>query len=365
MTTMPSKRSRIRRWFTTLNKMWLGTLTLAVLSAAVVGTVVIGKLPIGKTGYEAEFAQAAQIRKGDRATVAGITVGEVDGLRLAGDRVIVSFHVQNDVHLGAETRAAIKLTTILGSRYLELTPAGSGALPQHRIGLESTAVPYDLQKTLQDATATFDQVDADRVAQSLTVLATNMGGVPEALPQALVNIKSLSSIVSARRDQLGSLLRATDSVTSLMRNQQANLGTLVLQGRDLLAEVAARRAALERLFASATSLVHRIDSMLDDQPVIDQLMTDIHDLALMLGKNDALIRNVFQALPVTVRNVTNAFGNGNAVDVNDPAGPFIDSWMCAISGRAKQFGLTQYFQDCQPSPDPWPGWPPPQPERVP
>ena len=25
----------------------------------------------------------------------------------------------------------------------------------------------------------------------------------------------------------------------------------------------------------------------------------------------------------------------------------IDSWMCAISGRAKQFGMIEYFKDCQ------------------
>jgi hypothetical protein len=27
--------------------------------------------------------------------------------------------------------------------------------------------------------------------------------------------------------------------------------------------------------------------------------------------------------------------------------PLIDSWMCAISGRAKQFGMIQYFKDCK------------------
>jgi len=25
----------------------------------------------------------------------------------------------------------------------------------------------------------------------------------------------------------------------------------------------------------------------------------------------------------------------------------IDSWMCAISGRAKQFGMIEYFKDCK------------------
>jgi hypothetical protein len=28
-------------------------------------------------------------------------------------------------------------------------------------------------------------------------------------------------------------------------------------------------------------------------------------------------------------------------------GIVVDSWMCAISGRAKQFGMIPYFKDCK------------------
>ena len=43
----------------------------------------------------------------------------------------------------------------------------------------------------------------------------------------------------------------------------------------------------------------------------------------------------------------NATGSGNAVDLNVSNGLLVDSWMCAISGRAKQFDMIQYFQDCK------------------
>lgn len=59
-------------------------------------------------------------------TIAGIKVGQIENVALAGDHVIVGFYLDNGIALGADTRAAIKLTTILGSRYLELSPAGEG-----------------------------------------------------------------------------------------------------------------------------------------------------------------------------------------------------------------------------------------------
>lgn len=343
----------------------LGIITLLVIVVTSAVIIVVGRLPLGQTSYEAEFAQAAQIRPGDGATVAGISVGSVEGVRLAGDRVVVSFRVRDDVRLGSDTRAAIKLTTILGSRYLELSPAGTGDLPDHRIPLSNTAVPYDLQRTLQDSTTTFEQIDADRVTQSLTVLSTSLQGLPEALPGALDNVKALSSIIADRRHQITTLLASSDQVTTLLRNQRADLGVLILQGRDLLREAVSRQDALRRLFDSVTVLVNRIEGILHDQPAIRDLVADVSSLADLLGRNDALLKDLLQVLPVTVRNVTNTFGSSNAAEVVAPAGPFIDSWMCAISGRAKQFGLTEYFQDCEPAPDPFPGWPPPQPERLP
>lgn len=357
---------RLKRPIEGYNKIWLGTISLALIAAVVAVLIVgVGRLSAGQSGYRGEFLQAAQIRPGDQVTVAGISVGAVNGVELAGDRVIVKFKVRNDVHLGRDTRAAIKLTTLLGSRYLELSPAGTGELDHRTVGLANTSVPYDLQKTLADATTTFEQLDADRVAESLTTLSHALDGVPEALPQALGNVESLATVISGRRDQIASLLRSVDTVTAMIRDQQANLGSLVVQGRDLLGEIVSRRAAVQRLFESATALVDTIKTILDDQPATNELLANMRDFSHMIGEKDALLRNMLQVLPVGFRNVTNASGSGTAIDVNVPAGILVDSWMCALSARAKQFNLTPYFTDCKPAADIWPGWPPPDPARAP
>ena len=90
-------------------------MALAILVVAVVG---YGRLNVGKTRYFGEFAQAAQIKKGNQVTVAGVQVGTVNGVKLTSDHVVVTFNIRDDMHLGAATDAAIKLTTILGSATL-------------------------------------------------------------------------------------------------------------------------------------------------------------------------------------------------------------------------------------------------------
>lgn len=328
------------------NDTWLGAAALGVVAVLIAAVVGIGSLNLGHQSYRAEFAQAAELRPGDRVTVAGVSIGNVTGLKLAGDRVVVTFTARTDVALGEDTKAAIKLTTLLGSRYLEVKPAGSGGLENRTIGLGSTEVPYNLQQALADATTTFGAVDADNIARSLTTLSSGLSGVPEALPQALSNLGSLSAVIADRRDQLRSLLAGTDSVATLIHNQTANLGSLTLQGRDLLNEVVMRRDAVQRLFAGAAALVDTLHRVLADQPALDVLVASTSDFSRLIAEHDARFRNLLQALPIPLRNIANASGSGTGVDATVVNGILVDSWMCAISGRAKQFNLVEYFQDC-------------------
>jgi phospholipid/cholesterol/gamma-HCH transport system substrate-binding protein len=356
---------RPKRPIESYNKMWLGVVSVSVI-AVVVGTIVgLGRLSLGQTGYSGEFAQAAQINAGDQVTVAGINVGGVTDVGLAGDHVVVKFKVRNDVHVGNASHAAIKLTTLLGRRYLELAPAGSGKLAGRTIALANTSVPYNLQEALADATTTFEQVDADRIAQSMTTLTNGLNGVPEALPQALANVKSLAAVISTRRDQIGSLLKSVDSITAMIHDQKANLGSLVIQGRDLLAEVVTRRQTVVRMLDSATALVNTIHRVIGDQPEINTMLDQLRDFSTMMAKHDELLRNTLQTTSVMFRNLANVSGSGTAFDIYLPAGIMIDSWMCAISKRGQQFNLAQYFDDCKPGPEPFPGWPPADPSRLP
>jgi virulence factor Mce-like protein len=330
------------------DRTWLGVTAIAVVTVLIGAMLLVKVADIGYRSYTARFLQAAALKTGNPVTVAGIPVGEVTGMKLAGDHVEAKLKVRNDVALGQDSRAVIKVTTILGSRYLALQPAGSGSLPENTFDLSQTEVPYDLQEALADVTTTYEQVDTDQFAQTLGILGEQMRGLPEVVPQALTNTHTLSTIIADRRDQLGSLLKTTELVSTTLRRQQSAIGQLVTQGNDLVGEFVARRASFRALMASLTNLVETLSGIvIDDRPELENLLVNLRELSDMLGKHDDLLRSTLQAGPVALRGLTNATGTGNAVDLNVSNGLLIDSWMCAISGRAEQFGMIEYFQDCK------------------
>lgn len=329
----------------------IGTVALLALTAVIVATTALSSMHLGTRTYTADFLQAASLRAGDQVNIAGVPVGVVATTKLAVNRVVVTMKLDKNIRLGSDTKAAIKLTTVLGSRYVELQPKGGGTLAGDRIPLKNTTVPYDLQKLLSDSTTTFEDVDAVKFATSMQTLSQQLTGVPTVLPDALANVENLSTIISERRDQIADLLRNTATVADVLGGQQEDLAALVVQGRELTGEIIRRRASVERLLQAATTLITTADDVVGtDSAHIDKMLADLQQFTSMLGDHDALLRNLFQIMPVAMRNAANATGSGPFLDFMLPGGLMVDSWMCAISGRAEQWKWPeryQYFKDCE------------------
>ncbi|CAM4366469.1 virulence factor Mce family protein [Mycobacterium basiliense] len=342
-----SRRCR-KRPLERYNTTWLGFTAVAVIAVLIGVMLLIRTLGVGYRHYTAEFLQAAALRAGNPIVIAGIPVGAVTSMKLVGDHVEAGLKVRNDVVLGKDSKAVIKVATVLGSRYLALEPDGPASLSDNTFDLAHTEVPYDLQTALRDATTTFEQVDSDRFAQSLGILGKQLERLPAEVPQAVANIDTLSSIIAARRDQLGQLLASTEQVTNTLRNQQANVGNLINQGQDLLREFVARRATFHAMMHSLNGLVNTLSKLvINDRAGLDALLRDMRDFTDLLAQHDDLLRNTLQVTPIVLRGVANATGTGNALDFNPANSLLVDSWMCAISGRAQQFGMIPYFKDCK------------------
>jgi len=331
-----------------LNRTMMGLVALGLLAVLLATLVIITKVGPGYRHYSAQFIQAAALLPDNPVTVAGIPVGTVTGMKLAGDHVVVDMRIRDDVELGKDSRAIIMVTTILGSRYLALHPGGGGPLENNTIDLNHTEVPYDLQQALQDVTGNYGEVDTEKLASAVEALGRQIETLPPMIPKAMDNLHKLSTVMADRRAQLGSMLKTMDLVTTTLRRQQASIGSMVNQGQQLFGEFVARRAEFHVMLQSLTQLVNALDeTIVDNRPQMDALLANTNKLTGLLAQRDDIVHSILQSAPIGLRSLANATGTGNALDGNVINGLAIDSWMCAISGRAKQFGMIEYFKDCQ------------------
>ena len=86
---------------------------------------------------------------GAAVQVSGVKVGQVRDIDLDGPRVLVTFTVDDDIAVGDRSEAAIKTKSLLGAKFLELTPRGEGS-QAGTIPVERTSSPYQLPDALGD-----------------------------------------------------------------------------------------------------------------------------------------------------------------------------------------------------------------------
>src|ERR1044072_6010862 len=89
----------------------------------------LSKFPgFGGKVYHAEFTDASGLRPGNMVQIAGIRAGRGENISLEQNKVVVDFRVKNGYDFGGQSKASVEVLNLLGEKYLNLEPAGSGQL---------------------------------------------------------------------------------------------------------------------------------------------------------------------------------------------------------------------------------------------
>jgi phospholipid/cholesterol/gamma-HCH transport system substrate-binding protein len=235
------------------------------------------KLPFvnQNTSYSAYFAEAGGLIAGAPVQVSGFRVGSVDRVKLDHARVLVTFNVADDVHLGDRSEAAIQTKSLLGSKIIEVTPRGDGS-QDDPIPLDRTRSAYQLPDALGDLTATISGLNTDQLSDSLSVLTDTFKDTPPDLKVAVAGVERFSRTLNARDEQLRNLLSNADKATKVLSDRSDQVVTLIANSDALLVQLQSQSAALDQIAGSISTLSRQAKAFIDEnnttfKPAIDKL----------------------------------------------------------------------------------------------
>ncbi len=107
----------------------------------------LGKLEVlGNQGYVvyADFASVAGLKPGDPIEIAGVKVGRVETLSLAGDRARLGFRMNADVKLQDDVIASIRSRGLIGDKFVLISPGSSDKLIPSGGKIRETESPPDI-----------------------------------------------------------------------------------------------------------------------------------------------------------------------------------------------------------------------------
>jgi phospholipid/cholesterol/gamma-HCH transport system substrate-binding protein len=305
------------RSFRSRNPITIGITGLIVIGLGLLAAIYSDDLPIigGGTTYKAEFSEAAGIKSTDEVRIAGVKVGKVTGVKLSGDKVLVSFKVK-DAWVGDRTRAAIKIKTLLGQKFLSLEPDGTTEMdPSAPIPRSRTLAPYDVLEAFRGLAETVDAVDTPQLAKSFEVLTDTFSGTSDNVKGALNGLSALSKTISSRDDQLAKLLDNTQQISQTLADRDAEVAKLLEDGNKLLDEIRKRKDAISSLLTGTQKLSVQLRGLVDDNnKQLDPVLTQLDQFTKMLQRNQDDLGKGIEKLAPFVRQFTNTLGNGRWFD---------------------------------------------------
>jgi phospholipid/cholesterol/gamma-HCH transport system substrate-binding protein len=301
----------------------IGIVSITVLVLVLLTAFYSDNLPIigGGTTYAANFTESAGLKPGDDVRVAGVKVGKVTDVSLQDDHVRVAFQVKG-AWLGDQTLADIKIKTLLGSKMLALTPAGSAALnPNTAIPVDHTTSPYDVIDAFSGLSRTVQQLDTNQLAQSFQVLSQTFANTPKNVQSALSGLSALSKTISSRDTQLAQLLSNTGQISKTLADRDAEVQQLLSDGTVLLAMLQQRKDAITALLTGTQQLATQLTGLVNDNAKqLGPVLAQLGQFTTMLKNNQTSLANGIALMAPFARLFANTVGNGR----------WFDNYICGV-----------------------------------
>ena len=296
------------------NPVVIGAASFAVLALLFVVAFRAQDLPLigGGDTYYAEFEESGGLKVNDEVRVAGVRVGKVKSIELDDGVVRVGFQMKTDAEFGDETRAAIKVKTILGSMFLSIEPGGDGELEEEAtIPVERTSSPFDVVEAFEGLAETSADIDTDQLAASLTTLADLTRNTPEEFRAALEGVSALSEVVASRDEEINTLLESLRRVSTVLDARDEDIIRLMRDADILFRALLERRDAIHNILVSTVTLSQELTALVrQSRADLKPALRHLESVLAVVHKNEDNLDRSLELMAPFYRVFANVFGNG-------------------------------------------------------
>lgn len=289
-------------------------LVVVALVAAALVTVLGGE---DRKRLVAHFPRTISIYEGSDVRVLGVPVGRVEEVRPAGTDVVVTMTYDAEVKIPADAKAAIVSPSVVGDRYVQLTPAYTGGpeMPDDvELDVEQTAVPLELDQiyeSLDTLNVALGPNGANRngaLSDLLAVTADNFDGQGQNFNDTIKNFSRLSSTLADNKEELfGSAAQLEEFVRTLAENDQTvrDFNQSLAQVSELLAGEREELAASLKNLSVAMSEVSAF--VKENRGALGRNIRGLNRVSKVFVKQRAALAEILKVGPLTLNNLALTF----------------------------------------------------------
>jgi phospholipid/cholesterol/gamma-HCH transport system substrate-binding protein len=265
-----------------------------------------GKIPfITQKGYQVHvaLADADNLVFQSDVRIAGVRVGKIEALKIAGRHAKATLQLNEDVvplHEGATVTVSAK--TLIEETYLDLKDGKGPALPDG-----ATLQPGTSSVQLNDVLTSLDQPTRDKLGSMLRSQGLATEGTKEDVDYLLTGLGSLGrngdvalEAVANQSQDLAELTRNVSAVLRALDTQQGRIVQLASDSDAVTASTAAQRDDIEELMRALPPFMDTTRDATDD---LQRLAKPLNKVAKNLDDAAPDLSAALQELPATSRDL--------------------------------------------------------------
>jgi len=240
----------------------------------------IAKIQFGDT-YQlvAEFDDVSGLATGDDVKIAGVKVGQVDGVDTTEEgRAVVSLSLDEGVSVPTDSEAAVRWRNLLGQRVVYLYPGEAESSLQDGDEVARTRGVVDIGALIDELGGLVGAVDPEQFNQLITAVAGALDGNEARVGELLDSAGSLLGVLADRDQTIQGLLEDFNTVSGALVERDQQVRTMV-ENLTLLTEAFAENEEL-------------VDSTLVELGAYST------DLRTVLTGNEGELREIVESLDV-------------------------------------------------------------------
>ena len=219
------------------------------------------------------LSDAAGLTEGAAVRVAGVQVGQVNGMGVDHDKARLDVTLSQDAGLRTDAKLQVRARSILGEKYLELTPQSKDA-PLIADGAElSVPTPQtEIDELVNSLGPLVSAMDAEAMHLAMERLGQALEDDPDQIARMLQNVDTI----------LNSGAAASGDLDGMMSDTRETLGTLNQMVKDA-----------RPMLAKTDTVMGRIDSATEGLPKISEdVEVMVSDARAMVKDSHALLKRL-------------------------------------------------------------------------
>jgi phospholipid/cholesterol/gamma-HCH transport system substrate-binding protein len=261
----------------------------------------------------AHFPRTVSIYEGSDVRVLGVPIGTVDSVTPSGTDVVVKMSYDAEVEVPEEAAAVIVSPSIVGDRFVQLTPVytdGPVLADGATLETDRTAVPLELDQiyeSLDDLTVALGPNGANAdgaLTDLLETTAENFGGQGAKFHQTIEDFSELTGTLDDNKEEL---FGSAEALEGFIRTLAKNDGTVRQFNRSLATVSEMLAGERDELAASLRNLAVAMKQVSgfvrENREILGSNIKGLNRVAKVLVKQRAALDEVLSAAPVALNNL--------------------------------------------------------------